>query len=122
SPKMPHSMGQPYSVGQPHPPKLSPPRGSENRSSSPSYFGLVVDDSTDPRDSSLLPHRNWSPASSGVKSFAAAAVPKNVPLDANPEFEAFKRQVDMYRDRGIGLTTSTAHVLPPTSPFSIPRP
>lgn len=97
----------PFSAGQPYPPKLSPPttRGSEKRSSSPSYFGLVVDDSIDPRDSSVLPRHNWTPPSSSVKPFAAA-VPKQVPLDPNPEFEAFRRQVDAYRDRGLSLSTA----------------
>ncbi|MBE3046063.1 hypothetical protein IMZ48_26685, partial [Candidatus Bathyarchaeota archaeon] len=98
----------PYSAGQTYPPRLSPAatRGSEKRSSSPSYFGLVVDDTADPRDSSVLPRHNWTPPSSSVKPFAAA-VPKHVPLDGNPEFEAFRRQVDAYRDKGLSLSTAT---------------
>lgn len=35
----------------------------------------------------------WSPSTSSVKSFGAA-LPKKVPLDANRDFEAFKRQAD----------------------------
>lgn len=98
----------PYSAGQAYPPRLSPAGtlGSEKRSSSPSYFGLVVDDPADPRDSSVLPSHHWTPPSSSVKPFAAA-VPKQVPLDPNPEFEAFRRQVDAYRDRGLSLSTTT---------------
>ena len=114
SPKMP------YSVGQPHPPRLSPGRGSsEKRSSSPSYFGLVVDDSVDPRDSSQMPRYNWSPPSSSVKSFATA-LPKPVPLDANPEFEAFKKQVDAYRGKGISLSTTTYMSQPSLTPIKSP--
>lgn len=98
----------PYSAGQAYPPKLSPgnTRAPTKRSASPSYFGLVVEDSTDPRDSSLLPGNNWSPQSSSVKPFAAA-VPKQVPLDPNPEFEAFRKQVDAYRDRGLSSLSTT---------------
>lgn len=100
----------PYSAGQAYPPKLSPgnTRGSVKRSASPSYFGLVVEDPADPRDSSLLPGNNWSPQSSSVKPFAAA-VPKQVPLDPNPEFEAFRKQVDAYRDRGLSSLSTTTY-------------
>ncbi|CAH0002029.1 unnamed protein product [Clonostachys byssicola] len=95
----------PYSTGQNYAPKLSPGRPVEMRSSSPNYFGLVVDSSNDPRDSSGLGRNNWSPPSSSVKSFAAA-IPAQLPLDANPEFEAFKRQADL--NRGMSLSISSA--------------
>ncbi|SPO03528.1 related to protein-tyrosine-phosphatase [Cephalotrichum gorgonifer] len=104
----------PYSTGQPLPPTLSPPRtrGSEKRSSSPSYFGLVVDDSADPRDSSLSPRHNWCPPSgNSVKSFAAAVPKQQVSLEGNSEFEAFRKQVDAYRARG--LSSSTTAYMPP---------
>lgn len=45
-----------------------------------------------------MPRENWSPPTSSVRSFAAA-IPKQLPLDANPEFEAFKRQADANRGR-----------------------
>lgn len=109
----------PYSVGQNHPPKLSPVRGSEGRAPSPNYFGLIVDPTAESRDSSGPARDNWSPSSS-VKSFAAA-LPKQVTLDANPDFEAFKRQADMNRGKSIAL--STAHYAPaPTSNPSLARP
>ncbi|KAK0702512.1 hypothetical protein B0T21DRAFT_111386 [Apiosordaria backusii] len=105
SPRAPHSVGQPY------PPKLSPganPGGVvDARTPSPNYFGLAVDSSADPRDSALLPHDNWSTPTSSVKSFAAA-IPKQLPLDANPEFEAFRRQIDANRGRS-GFNLSTTH-------------
>lgn len=103
-----------YSVGQNHPPKLSPLR-PDVRPSSPNYFGLVVNDSThDPRESSGLGN-NWSPASSSVKSFAAA-LPKPVTLEANSEFEfeAFRRQVDL--NRGASFALSTSHYIQPPAP------
>lgn len=90
----------PFSVGQNHPPRLSPGRGPEARSSSPNYFGLVVEASS-PQDSSLG-RNNWSPPSSSVKSFGAA-IPTQVPLEANPEFEAFKRQADFNKSRTFSL-------------------
>ncbi|KAH8884892.1 phosphatases II [Thozetella sp. PMI_491] len=105
SPRMPHSVGQTY------PPKLSPGvtrvTGQEARTPSPNYFGLAVEPIADPRDSGVLPRDNWSPPTSSVKSFGAA-IPKQLPLDANPEFEAFRRQVDLNRGRG-GFNLSTSH-------------
>lgn len=109
------------SVGQAYPPQLSPsaagtaqryntpPRMADvtNRTPSPNYFGLVVETSHDPHDSARLPRENWSPATSSVRSFAAA-IPKQLPLDANPEFEAFKRQADANRGKS-GFSLSTSH-------------
>ncbi|KAI1381349.1 hypothetical protein F4677DRAFT_452303 [Hypoxylon crocopeplum] len=116
SPHMPHSVGQPYPPNT----KLSPVI-PDARSTSPNYFGLSVDHSnTDVRDSAVAPLDHWSPPSSSVKSFGAA-IPKQVPLDANPEFEAFRRQVDANRSRGFNL--GSAHFAPAQSPLSArPRP
>lgn len=108
----------PYSVGQSAPPKLSPRPVPDARAPSPNYFGLVVENN-DPRDSSSgLPRDTWSPSSS-IKSFAAA-IPKQVPLDANPEFEAFKRQADLNRGRSFALSTS--HYAQPSAAITPLRP
>lgn len=112
----------PYSVGQSHPPKSSP-RVSEAqaRAPSPNYFGLIVESANDTQDSSGPARDNWSPSSSSVKSFAAA-IPKQVPLDANPDFEAFRKQADLNRGSS-GFALSTAHyALPPTSNPNLSRP
>ncbi|KAK0668777.1 putative tyrosine-protein phosphatase [Cercophora samala] len=105
SPRPPHSVGQPYA------PKVSPGAGRggavDARTPSPNYFGLAVESSADLRESALLPHENWSTPTSSVKSFAAA-IPKHLPLDANPEFEAFRRQIDANRGRS-GFSLSTTH-------------
>ncbi|KAL2205776.1 hypothetical protein CC79DRAFT_1274900 [Sarocladium strictum] len=115
SPRTPHSAAQ----GQP-PAKLSPGRAPEPRASSPNYFGLIVDTPADSRESSGPAHHNWSPASS-VKSFAAA-IPKPVSLDANPEFEAFRKQADLNRGKSFALST-THYVQPPQMPApSRPKP
>ncbi|OTA65108.1 hypothetical protein K449DRAFT_411091 [Hypoxylon sp. EC38] len=116
SPRMPHSVGQPYPPSS----KLSPVI-TDVRSPSPNYFGLNVDHSSnDVRDSAVAPLDHWSPPSSSVKSFGAA-IPKQVPLDANPEFEAFRRQVDANRSKGFNL--GSAHFAPLQSPLSArPRP
>lgn len=118
SPRYPYSVGQ----NQP-PPKLSPARGPEVRSSSPNYFGLVVESSNDPRETSVPERHNWSPPSSSVKSFGAA-IPAQVPLEANPEFEAFRRQTDSNRGKSFSLP-SAGHVLhqPTQGPAPVrPRP
>ncbi|KAI1295110.1 hypothetical protein F5Y03DRAFT_310590 [Xylaria venustula] len=102
SPRMPHSVGQPY----PPAVKVSPNLISDGRAPSPNYFGLNLDRHGDLGDSADAPlHTNWSPRSSSVKSFGAA-IPKQVPLDANPEFEAFRRQVDANKASGFSLSGS----------------
>lgn len=74
--------------------KKSTPAIQENaRTPSPNYFGLTVDPANDPRDSSIGPKDNWSPPTSSIRSFTGQS-PKHLPLDANPEFEAFKRQTE----------------------------
>ncbi|KAK2004251.1 protein-tyrosine phosphatase [Colletotrichum falcatum] len=116
------SSWMPYSVGQSMPPqKLSPARQSEARASSPNYFGLVVEQSADPRDSSAMPRDNWSSPTSSVKSFGAA-MPKQVPIDANPDYEAFKRQADLNRGMGFSLSSSHFPQAPPNPPTLRPRP
>lgn len=112
----------PYSVGQNHPPTLSP-RNPDVRAPSPNYFGLAVEpaNNSDPRESSGLPRETWSPPSSSVKSFAAA-IPKQVPLDANPEFEAFRRQADLNRGKSFALSSSQYAVPTPGLGPSRPRP
>lgn len=110
------SPRMPYSVGQNNPPMLSP-RGlaPDRRSPSPNYFGLIVESSNERGDpSSGIPKDNWSPSSS-IKSFGAA-IPKQVPLDANPDFEAFKRQADLNRGKSMALPTSH-FALPTGTPF-----
>lgn len=70
----------------------------EARTPSPNYFGLQVDTSVDANESASVPRENWSPATSSVKSFGAV-LPQQLPIDANPEFEAFRRQADANRGR-----------------------
>ncbi|KAL1913107.1 phosphotyrosine-specific ptp2-like protein [Sporothrix stenoceras] len=132
-----------YSVGQPYPPKLSPAAASiaaqDAKTSSPSYFGLVVESSKDPRDSAALPRNNWSSPSSSVKSFTTAIPKQMMPLDANPAYEAFRRGADannLVRSFSLGNShfsagqtpppiPSTAHadISPSTAaPTSVPRP
>ncbi|KAF4623987.1 hypothetical protein G7Y89_g14189 [Cudoniella acicularis] len=88
----------PPSVGQPLPPGSaallrSPAAQSGVRTPSPNYFGLVVDPASDPRDSGAGPKDNWSPPTSSILSFGAAS-PKHLPLDSNPDFEAFRKQTE----------------------------
>ena len=88
---------EPGSVGQNMPPFLSSnPRSSTPhnplppnvKSPSPNYFG-AQDGNSYLNDSSA--RQNWSPPSSAVRSTAAVS-PSVVPLDQNPDFEAFRRQ------------------------------
>ncbi|EHK16052.1 uncharacterized protein TRIVIDRAFT_20663, partial [Trichoderma virens Gv29-8] len=100
-----------YSVGQNHPPRLSPLR-PDVRPSSPSYFGLAPNSSHDPRDSSGLGN-HWSPTSSSVRSFTAA-LPRPVNETSNPDFEEFRRQIDINRG-GRMFALPTSHYVQPTS-------
>ncbi|MCJ1243252.1 hypothetical protein MMC30_000449 [Trapelia coarctata] len=87
----------PGSVGQPLPPLTSkirsPKQQNDQQSSSPSYFGFVVEPSNNSTDSFAGGHvkTNWSPPSSAVHSVAVPS-PKLVSPDSNSEFEAFRRQ------------------------------
>lgn len=113
-------MASPLSAQPAQPRRSKPPPGAPDvRMPSPNYFGLAVDASADPRDSALLPHENWSSPSSSVKSFAAA-IPNQLPLDANPEFEAFRRQVDANRVRAA-FSLSTSHFTVTSTPSALPR-
>jgi len=85
------------SVGQSMPPLLSSPKTRSPQpvkdAKSPSYFGFVVggDDSIPP-DSNPGAHarQNWTFPGTAIQS--SVPTPRHVPLEANPEFEAFRRQ------------------------------
>ena len=97
----PHSLPTrtPGSVGQPIPLPLlsskirSPSKQQDQRTSSPSYFGLVVEPNRHPADSNIDGHvkNNWSPPTASILP-AAAASPKPISIEPNQEFEAFRRQ------------------------------
>ena len=113
------------SAGQSLPPNTipflrSPALQTEVRTPSPNYFGLVVDPASDPRDSAVGPKDNWSPPTSSIISFGAGS-PKHLPLDANPEFQAFRRQTE--ESNGFNLShgnlshfasTPSSHMWPRT--------
>jgi len=85
---------------------LKTPSGVYNhdpRSPSPNYFGLAVDATADIFASSAAQHirGNWSPPSSNVRSTAAAS-PRIIPVDQNPEFEQFRRQSENNRSFSLG--------------------
>ncbi|CAK7216044.1 phosphotyrosine-specific ptp2-like protein [Sporothrix curviconia] len=122
-----------YSVGQTYPPRLSPGGNAAihdaRTKSSPSYFGLVVESSGDPRDSAALPRDNWSPPSSSVKSFSTVIPKQMMPLDGNPAFEAFRKGADanhFVRSFSLGSSqfgggqTPPAPAPAPVSPTSMP--
>lgn len=94
------------SVGHSFPPNASPllrspARNEDVRTPSPNYFGLKVDLASDPRDSGVGPKDNWSPPTSSIHSFGAVS-PKHLPLDANPEFEAFRKQTESHNGFSLG--------------------
>lgn len=130
----------PLSVAAAHPPKLSPSaapksllstplgqaHGQDARTPSPNYFGQQAE-SIDAMETGGAAQDKWSPSTSSVKSFGAA-LPKQVPLDANPDFEAFRRQADANRGRSsFSLGSShfggtTPLTLASGPPASRPRP
>lgn len=116
------------SLGNPCPPKPSPsvvaskhhlttPVAQANaqdlRTPSPNYFGLHIE-SVDAHESGAIPQERSSPSTSSVKSFGAA-IPKQMALDANPDFEAFKRQADANRISSFNLGSSHFAGTPPLS-------
>ncbi|KAK5128256.1 hypothetical protein LTR85_002923 [Meristemomyces frigidus] len=61
---------------------------------SPNYFGFQANDSSAfLTDSGHHTKTNWSPPSSAVRSTAAAS-PSIVPVDQNPDFDAFKKHTE----------------------------
>lgn len=56
-----------------------------------------------------------------MRSFAAA-IPQQIPLDANPEFEAFRRQADANRSRGFNLGEASFSPAPRLSLPATTRP
>jgi hypothetical protein len=86
----------PASVGQPLPPFRANNARSPNtytpRSPSPNYFALSTRaDECMSSGGGVHARTNWSPPTSNIRS-AAAASPRVVPVDQNPEFESFRRQ------------------------------
>ena len=74
-------------------PRLSTPHNTaapDIKTPSPNYFGFSSDGSF-LTDSPKHSKSNWSPPSSTVRSTAAAS-PSVIPIDQNPEFDAFRRQ------------------------------
>ncbi|KAI1266400.1 hypothetical protein F5Y18DRAFT_28460 [Xylariaceae sp. FL1019] len=116
SPRMPHSVGQAY----PPAVKVSPIVNADARTPSPNYFGLSMDQHGDLGGSSDAPHNNWSPPNSSIKSFNTA-IPKSMPLDANPDFEAFRRQIDANKSANGGFSLSNSYFAPSPA-ASRPRP
>ncbi|KAK8160721.1 hypothetical protein BKA80DRAFT_204655 [Phyllosticta citrichinensis] len=112
------SVKTPASVGQPLPPSLRndarSPAAQDARTPSPNYFGLSIDSSADVFSSSAAHHAraNWSPPTSDVRSTAAAS-PRIIPVDQNPEFDSFRRQSESARKFNLGGGISQ---------FSVPRP
>ncbi|EFX06625.1 protein tyrosine phosphatase [Grosmannia clavigera kw1407] len=115
-----------HNVGQPYPPKQSPCSSSlppsvstVQEGSSPCYFGLVVEQASDPRDSAVAPRDNWSPPTSSVKSFGAAMQNPFMSLDANPAYDAFRVQVEanqmgrMFAFGGVGTPQTSTDVRTP---------
>lgn len=70
---------------------------------SPNYFGLTINSSADHFSSSAAQHirGNWSPPTSNVRSTAAAS-PRIIPVEQNPEFEQFRRQSENNRSFALG--------------------
>lgn len=89
----------PGSVGQQTPGRtskaLSPHAKRTPRSTSPNYFEIVTDPSSNPPNSNAGMHarKNWSPPVAGDPPITIAP-PQNHPLESHPRFENFRRQSD----------------------------
>ncbi|GAB7357087.1 hypothetical protein MBLNU459_g7900t1 [Dothideomycetes sp. NU459] len=106
----------PHSVGQAMPPLLaprtarSPPAASGGRTPSPNYFGFAAIDESYDSESAKVARKNWSPPSSAVRSTAAFS-PTVVPVDQNPDFDAFRRQSE-----GKAFNLGNLHTFKQASP------
>jgi len=82
-------------------PQQQPPSMLAQPGSSPNYFGYQSDNNAFLSDSSRHVKANWSPPSSAVRS-AVAVSPSFVPVDQNPDYEAFRRQSDNNKSLNAG--------------------
>lgn len=90
--RTPGSVGQGTSQGLAAKSK-SPRPARDPRTSSPSYFEIVVDPCSNPTDSNAGGHgkKNWSPGASGCRQSAGPS-PRANPADSHSKSEAFRRQ------------------------------
>lgn len=79
------------------------PKARDPGTPSPNYFGLTINSATDHFASSAAQHirGNWSPPTSNVRSTAAAS-PRMIPVEHNPEFEQFRKQSESNRSFALG--------------------
>ncbi|QDS75470.1 hypothetical protein FKW77_004334 [Venturia effusa] len=104
-PSTPHASNPPrtpFSVGQSHAPLLRSfnpcsPGLQDVRTPSPNYFGLAVEGASNSLYSAGAEHArgNWSPPTSNVRSTAAAS-PRVIPVDQNPDYDAFRQQSERH--------------------------
>ncbi|KAK6418649.1 hypothetical protein LTR81_008110 [Elasticomyces elasticus] len=101
-------------------PRLVTPHQQTAKSPSPNYFGFQTQEPTFPSDSPQLAKQNWSPPSSTVRSTAAAS-PSILPVDQDPQFDAFRRQSEGSKAFSLGgLGGNFKMNAPPMSRPSIP--
>lgn len=94
-------------------------KAKEPGTPSPNYFGLQVNSNADHFSSSAAQHirGNWSPPTSNVRSTAAAS-PRIIPVEQNPEFEQFRRQSENNRTFALGsFDFASSHGTSTKSPF-----
>jgi hypothetical protein len=82
---------------------------------SPNYFQLAINANSDHFSSSAAQHirGNWSPPTSNVRSTAAAS-PRIIPVEQNPEFEQFRKQTENSRGFALGNFNFTPSGAPPS--------
>jgi len=73
---------------------------ANNKSSSPSYFGLVVEEGSNPIDSDAGRHakKNWNSSASSARP-AASSAGGQLPLEHRPELENFRRESEVTQFR-----------------------
>ncbi|KAK3724071.1 phosphotyrosine-specific ptp2-like protein [Vermiconidia calcicola] len=90
----------------------NPPASNMKMPSPNNYFGFQSSDSSFFADSPQHTKTNWSPPSTTVRSIAAAS-PSVLPLDQNPEFDAFRRQSEGKAFNLGGLSNNFKMSAPP---------
>lgn len=105
-------------AGSSQPFRRSPGLHTDIRTSSPNYFSLTVDPSNEGRNSVAGPKDNWSSPTSSIRSFNPQS-PINMAVDANPEYEAFRKQSEAAHAFNLGRASLHNISTPPiSSPYS----
>jgi len=111
-------------------PALSPSAGQRSKpyqaTSNPDYFSLGTESNVDHKEPAFVTRENFRLTTAPVKPFSAA-IPNQLPVEVNPEFETFRRQIEANCTRstftlsGTPFTLTSSASAPSLQKLALPR-